>query len=85
MWPTPDDKRRVCLLKDVFLRVDVLLLSGVHNVLLLDALQSKSCVLVFQLHLRNSREELVEETTQRDTGKVCQNVTLASFFILFPM
>lgn len=48
---TPDDKHRVCLLKDVFLRVDVLLLSCVHNVLLLNALQSKRGVLVLQLYL----------------------------------
>lgn len=47
----PDNKCGVCLLENVFLGVDMLLLSCVHNVLLLNALQSKSDVLVFQLHL----------------------------------
>ena len=61
--PTPDDKRCVCLLEDVLLRVDVLLLSGVHDVLLLDALQSKRDALVLQLHLTNSREVMCIRTT----------------------
>lgn len=49
----PYDKLRLYFLQDVLLRVDVLLLIGVHYVLLLNALQSKGGVFVLQLHLKN--------------------------------
>lgn len=52
-----DDKRRASLGEDPPLRVDVLLLSVVHHVLLLDDLQGKGDVLALHLHLHRPTTE----------------------------
>lgn len=46
------NERRTYLLKDFLLRIDMLLLFGVHYVFLLYTLHSKSHILIFHLNLQ---------------------------------